>query len=46
MITLLGTLIGFIGSIIPDLFKLFQEHQDRAHEQAILQLQLNSVVMS
>ena len=40
MITLLGTLIGFISSIIPDLVKLFQERQDRAHELRILELQL------
>lgn len=40
MITLLGSLIGFLGSMVPDLFKLFQEHQDRAHERAILHMQL------
>ena len=40
MITLIGTLIGFISSIVPDLVKLFQEHQDRQHELTILELQM------
>ena len=40
MITLLGTLIGFLGSIAPDLVRLFQERQDRAHELTIMQLQM------
>lgn len=40
MITLLGTLLGFIGSLVPDLVKLFRDHQDRRHERAILELQL------
>lgn len=40
MITLLGTLIGFISSLVPDLVKLFRDHQDRQHELMILELQL------
>lgn len=40
MITLLGSLIGFISSLLPDLLKLFRDSQDRKHELTILQLQL------
>ena len=40
MITLLGALLGFAGSVFPDLLKLLQEHQDRKHELHILHLQL------
>lgn len=40
MITVLGSLVGFISSLIPDLVKLFQDHQDRKHELQILQLQM------
>lgn len=40
MITLFGALVGFLGSIAPDIMKLFRDHQDRRHEMAILQLQL------
>jgi hypothetical protein len=40
MITLLGTLIGFISSIIPDLVKLFQEQRDQKHERELLELQM------
>ncbi len=40
MITLLGSLLGFIGAAFPDFLKLFKEKADRKHELAILQLQL------
>lgn len=39
MITLLGTLLGFIGSLAPDILKLFQNKQDAKHELAMLQMQ-------
>lgn len=40
MVTLLGALLGFAGSVFPDLLKLVKDHQDREHELAILQLQM------
>ena len=40
MITLLGAIIGFIGSAFPDMLKLFRDTQDRKHELAILQMQM------
>lgn len=40
MITLLGSLIGFLGAAFPDFLKLFRDHQDRKHELTILQMQL------
>ena len=40
MLTLLGSLLGFLGSAFPQLLKLFQEGQDRRHELAILDRQM------
>jgi hypothetical protein len=40
MMTLLGSLIGFISAAFPDLLKLFRDTQDRKHELAILQMQM------
>jgi hypothetical protein len=40
MLTLLGSLIGFLGSIIPEFFKIYQDKQDKSHELQILQMQL------
>lgn len=40
MLTLLGSLLGFIGSMVPDLIKFFQQKSDRAHELQILDRQM------
>lgn len=40
MITLLGSLIGFLSSIIPDVVKMFQDRQDKKHELEILKIQI------
>jgi hypothetical protein len=40
MITLLGSLLGFIGAAFPDILKLFKDSADRKHELAILQMQI------
>lgn len=40
MITLLGSLLGFLGSFVPDLFKTFQRAQDNKHELAMFDKQL------
>ncbi len=40
MITLISSLIGFIGSSIPSLFKYLQDKEDKKHELAIMQLQM------
>lgn len=40
MITLLGALLGFISSLCPEILKIFQDRKDKAHELAIMQLQI------
>ncbi|MFN7902705.1 MAG: 3TM-type holin [Holosporales bacterium] len=40
MLTLLGSLLGFFGSLVPEILKLLQTSRDRAHELEILKLQL------
>lgn len=40
MVTLLGSILGFLGSIFPDLLKLFQDKVDRGHELTLLRLQM------
>lgn len=40
MMTLLGSLIGFISAAFPDLLKLLKDHQDKKHELVILQMQM------
>ncbi len=39
MITLLGALLGFIGSVAPELIKLLQDRRDKAHELKMLKAQ-------
>lgn len=40
MLTLLGSLIGFLGSAFPEFLKLWREGKDRDHELAILDRQM------
>ncbi len=40
MITLLGSLIGFLGAAFPDILKLYRDKADREHELRILALQI------
>jgi hypothetical protein len=40
MITILASLLGFLGSTLPNIFKLFQDNQDKAQELAIMNLQI------
>ena len=40
MLTLLGSLLGFLGSAFPQLLKLIQDSHDRRHELAILDRQM------
>ena len=40
MLTLLGSALGFLSSLFPDLLKLFREHQDRKHELAVMDRQM------
>lgn len=37
---ILGALIGFVGSIIPEVFKLYRDHRDKKHEKEMLELQM------
>jgi hypothetical protein len=43
MLTLLGSLLGFVTSAFPDLLGLFRDSQDRNHELAILDRQLEQM---
>ena len=43
MLTLLGSLLGFISSTFPDLLKLWQDKQDRQHELLILDRQMEQM---
>lgn len=40
MITLLGSLLGFISATFPSILKLWQDASDKKHELAVLQLQM------
>ncbi len=40
MSAIIGSIIGFVGAVIPDVFRLVQESRDRAHELAIFKLQI------
>ena len=40
MITLLGSLLGFISSTFPDLLKLFRDSADKQHEITLLKMQM------
>ena len=40
MITLLGALLGFLGSAFPDFIKLWKDASDKRHEITLLQLQM------
>lgn len=39
MITLLGSILGLIGSYIPELFKVFQDKRDKSHELEMIEKQ-------
>lgn len=41
MVTLLGSIIGFLGALVPELLKMFQDGKDKAHEIFLLQMQLD-----
>lgn len=40
MITLLGSLLGFVSAALPDLLKLWRDSADRKHELTILEMQM------
>lgn len=40
MVTLLGSLIGFISAAFPDLLKIWRDRADRQHELTILRMQM------
>ena len=40
MVTLFGSLIGFISAAFPDLLKLWRDRADRQHELTILRMQM------
>ncbi len=43
MLTLLGSLLGFVSSAFPDLLSLWRDRQDRKHELAILDRQMEQM---
>lgn len=40
MITIISAVLGFLGSLLPDAMKMFQDHQDKKHELIILEMQM------
>ena len=46
MVTLLSSLIGFFGAMVPDIFALLRERQDRQFERELLELQLKQQELS
>lgn len=40
MLTLLGSLLGFMGSIFPEIIKLFQDRADKKHELTLMDKQI------
>jgi hypothetical protein len=40
MITLLAAVVGFCGSIVPELLKVFKDYQDKNHELQIFEKQI------
>ena len=40
MITLLGALLGFLGSAFPEFIRIFRDSKDRAHELAMMDRQI------
>ena len=42
MLTLLGSLLGFLSSAFPDVLKLWRDNADRKHELAILDRQMEA----
>ncbi len=43
MLTLFGSLIGFLGSLVPDFLRLFKDSKDKLHEIKLLQHQIEWV---
>ena len=43
MLTLLGSLLGFATSAIPDIMSMFRERADRQHELAVLDRQMEQM---
>ena len=41
MLTLLGSVLGFVGSLVPEIFKYFRDRSDQSHELAILDRQVD-----
>lgn len=41
MLTLLGSLLGFVGSLVPEIFKYVRDRSDQSHELAILDRQVD-----
>lgn len=41
MITLLGSLLGFVSSMFPDILKMFRDSADKKHEIVLLKMQMD-----
>lgn len=42
MLTIIGSLIGFLGSFAPKLLQMWQDKKDKEHELAVMQLQIQA----
>lgn len=41
MLVLIGSLLGFVGSLVPEVFKFLRDRSDQAHELSILDRQVD-----
>ena len=42
MLTILTSIIGFVGGFVPDILKYFKQKQDNAHELEVMKLQMEA----
>jgi len=42
MLTILTSIIGFVGGFVPDILKYFKQKQDNAHELEVMKLQIEA----
>jgi hypothetical protein len=42
MLTIISSIIGFVGGFVPDILKYFKQKQDNAHEIEVMKLQMDA----
>jgi hypothetical protein len=46
MLTLLASIVGFAGSVVPEIFKFLRDKSDKAHELKILEKQIENAQLA